>query len=112
MRWRASRLPIGAHEPRNATHSDAAGSRREIIARPGGHAPVGRGDGTDRGLQYGGRRTSIGPRPRSPARVCAFSRSCDTGVENANDYFRSRSGRDAVGTVRSSEAYDSTATMR
>ncbi len=31
-----------------------------------------RGDGTARGSQFGRRRTSEGPRPASPARVCAF----------------------------------------
>jgi hypothetical protein len=67
-----------------------------LDCRPGGHAPVGRGDGTDRGSQYGGRRTSGGPRPRSPARVYAVSWKlhpaqilCETGVDNADVHFHS-----------------------
>src|SRR5512147_59826 len=35
MWWRASRLPIGAHEPRNAPRSDATGSRCEIDCTAG-----------------------------------------------------------------------------
>jgi hypothetical protein len=35
--------------------------------------PVGRGDGTDRGSQYGRRRTSDGPRPAAQASVSAVS---------------------------------------
>jgi len=63
------------------------GPARDKLHGPGGQAPVGRGDGTAGHSQYGGQRTSDGPRPASPASVCAVGRSaasgqllCDTGA--------------------------------
>jgi len=73
----------------NAQRSAAAraGLRREIASQAGwiGRRPV-----VEMALPViaiGGQQTSGEPRPASQASVCAFSRSCATGI-NANAYFR------------------------